>query len=313
MRHWKSRLAAFMVGFGIGLLIVLLVGFVASLFAPRLPRVAQSMLTGRNLCRGAEAFARPEDVLAALKSEDVIVRREAFQRLFLRPGVKTIYYDYERDKDYPERAERAELKYVNLDGGADDEALITFVRYENPVALILKRNACGWSLAAAISSWLRFEDYPYLNWLELLQATQPAEQLILVRESGGDRSQYARNVRLLKLTDGALTEIAEFAEESIKLLENYRGADWSDVKLREDARFQFLEGADGHMRLRIETTEEMVKYSGAQESYNYWLETDGAWHTSQKHWRERTATRLKLISTRTREIIWNEQSGRFEE
>ena len=32
-----------------------------------------------------------------------------FQRLFLRPRVATIYYDYERDLNYPERADRARL------------------------------------------------------------------------------------------------------------------------------------------------------------------------------------------------------------
>jgi hypothetical protein len=130
MRHWKSRLSAFLTCFGIGLVLSLIVSFVTGLLRSHRQTATRHEQLGRQDCGLADSFSSPEEILAALKSEDVLVRREVFHRLFLRPGVATTYYDYERDRDYPERAERAELKYVNLDDQSDNEAVLTFMRYE---------------------------------------------------------------------------------------------------------------------------------------------------------------------------------------
>src|SRR2546423_12797483 len=216
MRPWKWRLMAFLTGFGIGLALFLFVSFVIGLWRPQSQQTMRRESLNQHDCRAGDLFSSPEGILAALRSEDVSIRREVFRRLFLRPGVETIYYNYERDRDYPERAERAELKYINLDDESNDEAVITFVRYENPVALILKRNECGWHLVGALSAWLRFEDYPYLNWLETPETVKPGVHEILVRESSGDATRYSRNARLLKLMDGALVEVAPFTEESLQ-------------------------------------------------------------------------------------------------
>ena len=53
-----------------------------------------------------------------------------FNQLLLRPDIATVYYDYERDINYPERADRARLQYVQLDDSPELEALLTFVRFE---------------------------------------------------------------------------------------------------------------------------------------------------------------------------------------
>ncbi|HEX8920467.1 MAG TPA: hypothetical protein VF766_03250 [Pyrinomonadaceae bacterium] len=314
MHHWKWRLMAFLTGTGIGLLLFLIVSFAIGFFrSQQQPSLRQPPHTQRP-CGAAESFSSPEAILVALKNEDVLVRREAFRRLFLRPGVATIYYDYERDRDYPERIERAEVKYLNLDEESEMEAVLTFVRYENPVALILKKDECGWRLAGALGAWLRFEDYPYQDWLEMPAAIQPGVHEILVRESTGDATRYARNVRLLKLIDGALVQVAEFTEESIKPVEDYREADWSDVKLRETTHYTFLPESQGKAaRLRLETQREIIKYSGAPSAYTFWMETDGAWHTSRKQWRERAAARLRLLDKSSRELRWDEQRKRFSE
>lgn len=310
MRHWKSRLIALLTGFGIGLVLFLIVSFVAGLFRAQRRGTPHIGPMGQQPCGAGDSFSSPEEVLAALKSEDVLIRREVFRRLFLRPGVTTTYYDYERDRDYPERAERAVLKYVELDGSGGAEALLTFVRHENPVALILKKEECGWRTVGALSAWLRFEDYPYADWLELPETVERGVHEILVRDSNGDATQYSRNARLLKLTGGALAQIAEFREESIGPVADYKGADWSDVKRREATHYTFLPGA-GPARLRLETREEIIKYSGSPQAYNFWMETDGAWHTSRKQWRERPAASLRLLGTRTREFVWDEQRQRF--
>jgi hypothetical protein len=146
----------------------------------------------------------------------------------------------------------------------------------------------------------------------LPETVKPGVHELLVRESTGDATRYSRNARLLKLTDGALTQIAEFTEESIRPVEGYREADWSDVKLSEVTDHTFLPESDGEgARLRLTTKKETIKYSGAASSYTFWLEGDGAWHTSRKQWRERPDSRLRLLDIHTRELVWDEQRKRF--
>ena len=315
MRHWKLKLAAFVVGFGLGLALFLLISFVVGFFTRGRQTTATRVLpVGQKACGETVGFASPEEVLAALRHEDVQVRREAFERLFLRPGMATTYYDYERDRDYPERAERAAVKYLDLDGREGDEAILTFVRYENPAALILKQDECGWNLAGALSSWLRFEDYPYQGWLETPERGAFGAHDILVRESTGDATRYSRNARLLRLIEGSLTEVASFTEESLTPVEGYRGADWSDVKLRETTDYTFVGQAEGRPeRIRLLTQGEVIIYSGAPASYTYWLETDGAWHTARMHWRERASMRVRDAGQRTRELVWDDRQSRFVE
>jgi hypothetical protein len=305
---------AFLTGFGIGLVLFLIVSFVIGLLKPHQQTATRHELSGQHTCGGVDSFSSPEEILAALKNEDVVVRQAIFQKLFLRPGVSTAYYDYERDRDYPERADRAEVKYINLDDQSGDEAVLTFVRYEKPVALILKKGECGWWLVGALSSWLRFEDYPYQDWLETPETVKQGVHDILVRESTGDATRYSSNVRLLRLTDGALAEVAEFNEEEIKPVEGYREANWSDVKLRDTTSYIFLPEADGKgAHLRLATKEEMIIYSGTTPDNTFWVETDGAWHNERKQWRERPAVRLRLVGEYTRELIWDDERKRFVE
>ncbi|HEV2801671.1 MAG TPA: hypothetical protein VGW12_14450 [Pyrinomonadaceae bacterium] len=312
MHHWRSRLLAFLIGFGIGLVLFLVVSFGLGLLRSSRQTSTRREATGPQRCSAADGFSSPEEILAALKSEDVLVRREVFRRLFLRPGVATTYYDYERDRDYPERAGHATVTYVNLDEQSPAEAVLTFNRRENPVALVLKREACGWRLVDALGAWLRFEDYPYHGWLEMPETVKRGVHEILLRESTGDATHYARNVRLLKLLDGALVQVAEFSEESIKPAEHYKGADWSDVKQRDVTRCVFLTRSDAEKpKLRLETQAEIVKYSGSPPSNTYWLETDGAWHMARRHWRTRDTTRLRLLNKHTHELVWDEGRKRF--
>ncbi|HYY41421.1 MAG TPA: hypothetical protein VE775_01740, partial [Pyrinomonadaceae bacterium] len=196
MRHWRSRLTAFLIGFSLSLCAVFSYSFIAGLFAGTPRRAAPVAQAG---CVAEVYFADPDAILAALKSEDVSVRRDVFRRLFLRPGVATIYYDYERDREYPERAVEARVRYVNLDDDAEPEALLTFVRFAQPVALVLQRDACGWQLRGALSAWLRYEDYPYRDWLELPELVKAGTHEILLRESTGNATSYVRKARVLKL------------------------------------------------------------------------------------------------------------------
>src|SRR5205085_11855620 len=126
--------AVCVVCFVIGLVAVLVCAAVINDFVSKhRPAEAQQAQTG---CLVENYFNQPEEVLSALKSDEVSVRREMFRRLFLTPTIKTVYYDYERDLNYPERVDRARLEYVQLDEGSEMEALMTFDRFGHLVCLI---------------------------------------------------------------------------------------------------------------------------------------------------------------------------------
>jgi hypothetical protein len=312
MRRWKSRVVSFAICFIIGLVMAFIYSFITGLFASNNLDQKRGVASSEERCADVDYFARPEDVLSSLKSDEVSVRREVFRRLFLRPGVSTIYYDYERDLEYPERADRAQLEYLNLDESTEDEALLTFVRFERPVALVLKRESCGWKLIAALGAWLRFEEYPYRNWIEVPQTITQGTHEIMVHESRGDAASYVRQARLLKLIDGSLKEIAVFEEESIKPLSEYHAPDWSEVRQRRLTRFTFLREPVGQPpRLNLQATDEVIKYRGAAPAYTYWLETDGGWHAAHKNWTAKASEQIKLLGSRTEQFIWKEQEKMF--
>jgi hypothetical protein len=296
--RWKSRFIAFIVCFAIGFLVAAIVAAILSRHSRKQNETSP--------CATADYFNSPEEVLAALKHPEVDVRRATRERLLLRPDVATVYYDYERDLNYPERADRARLQYVQLDDSPEQEALLTFVRFEHPIALVFKKKSCGWQLITAVSSWLRFEDYPYENWLILCEPIKPGISQLLVRESHGDSSSYIRKARLLRLNGDALTQVAEFEEESIQPVAGYDGTDWSDVKTRRVNQYKFTDA-----NITNDITEEIIKLNGAAPQYSYWLDTDGSWHARESNWSRRLATRVKLLRVATEVFHWNSQEGRF--
>jgi len=291
--RWRSRAVSFTLCFVIGF----------ALAAIALRRTAVSPVFP---CVTADRFNSPEEVLAALKNPEVRVRRSMLSRLLLGPDINTVYYDYERDLNYPERADRARLQYVQLDDSPEAEAVLTFVRFEHPIALVFKKGTCGWQLVTAVSSWLRFEDYPYENWLSLPETIEPGVHQLLVRDTDGDATSYVRKARLLRLSGNALTQVAEIEEESIEPVSGYNSADWSDTKHHRVSNVVFQGGS-----IRNEVTEEIIKLNGAAPRYSYWLETDGSWHARESNWSRRPRTRVNVIGVSTEVLVWNPQEGRF--
>ena len=303
--RWKSRATAFTICFAIGLAAAFII---AALIRQR-HRQPQTQLMP---CQVDDYFHRPEDVLAAIKSDEVDVRREMFKRLLLRPDISTVYYDYERDLNYPERTDRARLEYVQLDDTPETEAIITFMRLEHPAALIFTRESCGWKLVAALSSWLRFEDYPYDNWLTLPATIKPGIHELLVRDSKGDAMSYVRSARLLRLDRGRLVQIAEIEEERLEPVEDYAGHDWSDVKRKLSRSVTFSpDPAGANPAIQIETTTSLIRLRGPIPSYSYWLETDGTWHARQANWSARSSQLLKVLDVTKQPLVWIASDGRF--
>jgi hypothetical protein len=305
--RWKSRLVAFVTCFAIGFLAAAIVAAIWSRFSRK-----HGEAPAASPCATADYFNSPEEVLAALKSPEVSVRRNMRSRLLLRPDMATVYYDYERDFNYPERADRAQLRYVQLDDSPEEEALLTFVRFEHPLALVFRKKSCGWHLVAALSSWLRFEDYPYDNWLSLREAVEPGVRQLLVRESYGDSNSYVRKARLLRLQGDALTPVAELEEEALEPVPDYKGSDWANVKLHRVNQSSFAYERDGEgANIDNEVTSEIVKLDGASPHYSYWLESDGSWHARESNWSRRPAKRLKPLGVANETLWWNPQEGRF--
>jgi len=304
--RWKSRLTAFAICFAIGLA----AAFIVALMLRQRHRQRQPQPTR---CQAADYFNQPEEVLAAIKSAEVSVRREMFKRLLLRPEISTVYYDYERDLNYPERADRARLEYVQLDDTPPAEAVLTFVRLEHPMALIFSKDSCGWKPAGALSSWLRFEDYPYDNWLTLPTTIKPGIHELLVRDSNGDETFYHRKSRLLRLDRGHLTQIAAFDEEILDPVEGYGDLDWNDIKQKQSSNITFSPGsASENPTIQIETTTSLIKLRGPIPSYSYWLETDGTWHTKKRNWSARSSQVMRVQNiTKEPWLVWNATAGRF--
>lgn len=305
--RWKSRAISFVVCFAVGFL-------VASIVAAILSRRGRKLNDSSAIspCATTDYFNSPEEVLAGLKDTEVSVRRNMRSRLLLRPDMATVYYDYERDFNYPERADRAQLRYDQFDDSPEHEALLTFVRFEHPLALVFKKKPCGWQLVGALSSWLRFEDYPYDNWLTLVEAIEPGRRQLLVRESYGDSTSYVRKARLLRLTGDALIQVAEIEEEAIEPLGVYDGSDWNDVKLRRvnDSSFAYEREGEG-ANIGNKVTIDIIKLGGAAPQYSYWLESDGSWHARHSNWSRRPAKRLKLLGVSKEVFWWSSQEGRF--
>ena len=302
--RWKSRLTAFTICFAIGLAVAIIVTTLLR------QRYHQAQLAP---CQTDDYFNRPEDVMAAIKSDEVSIRREMFKRLLLRPDIATVYYDYERDLDYPERTDRVRLEYVQLDDTPETEAILTFVRLEHPTALIFSRESCGWKLVTALGSWLRFDDYPYENWLTFPETIKPGIHELLVRESNGDATLYFRKARLLRLDHGHLAQLAEFDEEILEPAKEYVGHDWNDVKQRQSTYVTFSPGsASENPSIQIETTTSLIKLRGPIPSYSYWLETDGTWHTKKRNWNARFSSTLKVLNvTKEPWLVWRASEGRF--
>jgi hypothetical protein len=310
MGIWKKRIVGFIIGFTIGLLSLLIYNFIAGFFVskPIENNKKEAISTGVS----EDCFSNPEEILASMKSPDVGVRRSIFKRLFFRHVVSTIYYDYERDLNYPERAERAQIQYLNLDDSVEDEAVITFLRMESPVALVLKKGSCGWRPVAALSAWLRNEDYPYSNWIEFPETVRRGVHEILIRESSGDASQYFRKVHLLKLINGSLSQVIEFEEESMRPLESYAESDWSDVKHHRTIQYRFkIDPVEQVSGFELEAVDELIKFTGKTEANSFFMETDGSWHTNQRHWRTRDFEIVKILNISAKRFVWDEQSLKF--
>jgi hypothetical protein len=303
--RWKSRATAFTICFAIGLAAALII---AGLLRQR-HRPPQTHV---NRCEANDYFDRPEEVLTAIKSDEVGVRREMFKRLLLRPDISTVFYDYERDLNYPERTDRARLEYLQLDDSPETEAILTFVRLEHPTALIFSRESCGWRLVDALSSWLRFEDYPYDNWLTLPTTIKPGVHELLVRESNGDATSYIRRARLLRLDRGHLAQIAEFNEEMLEPVKEHVGYDWNDVKRKQSSNVTFSPALPGaNPVIQIETITSLIRLRGPIPTYSYWLETDGTWHTAKRNWSARSSQLLKEMDTTKQPLVWIASEGRF--
>ena len=308
----KGRLAAFALSFAAGLLVAAACRLAAGLLLKG-EKAGEPVVNLRaHGCAPGETFDSPSDLLEALRSGDAGVRAEAFRRLFLRPGLTTAHYDFERDKDFPEPVDRARLRLANLDDSPEAEALVTFVRTDSPVAVVLKRCESGWRAAAVLSAWLRYEDYPYEDWVETVEAMRPHQHVLLVRDSAGDATRYTRRARVLRLAEGGLEELAEVEEERIEPFENYVGVDWQSAKRRRTASLHFTQQSAGKpARLRVSYRQEMIKYTGAYPSNVYWREADGVWHQARRHWRARNHELLGEVSFGEERFVWSEQKRRF--
>lgn len=312
IRRYRGRLSVFALSFAVGVLLAVVLKVVLVQFVQSVGMSMKVTQLSPTTCAPGNTFASPEEVLGALRSDDVDNRREIFRRLSVLPNLMTAYYDFERDMDFPALAGSVKLRRINLDDSPDEEALVTFVRGESPAAVVLKHYECGWKAVAVVSSWLRFEDYPYADWLELPEAIRPGRHVIIVRDSTGDAMRYTRRARVLRLDGDHLEQMVEVEEEAIGPVEGYAGTDWADMKRRRTGVLFFTpSSADSPARLRVEYRDEVVRYSGVEPLNVYWSDADGIWHQARRHWRTRHCETVKPAVVSEDQFIWSEQKNRF--
>lgn len=308
----KVKLLAFQTALALGLLLVFAWGIALRHSAPAGKQAAARPPANPDDCRSADTLLAPEDVLARIQSEEVSVRRDIFRRLYVRPEIQTAFYDYERDRDFPERVEQARLQLVNLDATPEAEAVISFVRLECPVAIVLKRKPCGWQVVGVLSAWMRFEDYPYADWLEVSEVVRRGEYALVVHDSDGNATFYMRRALVYRLVGERLEQIARIEEEHLTRPEGLLGNDWSGVRRRETRSYIFSPATwDAPATYSVEYRDELIKFTGSVPTGISWRETDGVWQERSRHWRMRECQVLETSAVKSERFIWDERKGYF--
>lgn len=312
MQTWKMRLIGCIAGFSIGWLMFVLYQTLAGFFTfnspqpqPH-PRVVIPHSENSRVC-----FSNPEVIISAIKSDDVAIRREMYCKLRSFPPHQTVYYTYDRDEQFPEKAERIDLEYLNLDSSQEDEAVISFLKSETPMVVVLKKQSCGWDVMATLRLPFVSGDFFSESWIAFPCLIENGIHEILVRESSTDATHYVRTVHILKLMDGRLQSILEFEEESLESKPDYVGPDWSDCKQKKLTDYFTSSDAQGNTRfLDLKTTVETVHFHGAVPVYTYWKESDQTLHSLKIHWRKR-ASQSTVDSVQSQRFKFDPRSSRL--
>lgn len=305
MKLWKgfySRIFAFTFCFMLGSLLAIL--FIKT--PDRLKTVIKEPVKLENTSF-RKAYPSPEHIVSLITHPEPIIRRGIYQELFLRPKKDNIYYDYQRDIEYPERADNVKLEYVKLDK-ISETAVIKFVHLGNPSAIILQKQINGWVVIDCLSSWEKSFDNNLDSWLQTVSLIEPNIYEILVREVITDASSYHSQLSIFKLINNQLKKVGELPELVVKQHPNNK-EDWADIKNLTVTTYQKPNSSNPNFLLNIK--QEIIHYIGEVPEYIYWSDIDNSWHTAKQHWHNRAYKVLEVIDQKEVVLRWNSEKQYF--
>lgn len=301
-KSFYSRLFAFTFCFMLGSLIAILI-----VQTPDKLQISSKELVNVQNITVKKAYPSPEHIISLITHPEPIIRRGIYGELFLRPNKDNIYYDYQRDVEYPERADNVKLEYVKLDK-ISETAIIKFVHLGNPSAIILQKQINGWVVIDCFSSWEKSFDKNLDNWLQTISLIEPDIYEILVREVTTDASSYHSQLTIFKLVNNQLKKVGELPELVVKQHPNNK-ENWADIKNLTITSYQKPNSSNPNFLLNIK--QEIIQYIGEVPEYIYWSDVDNSWHTAKQHWHNRPYKVLEVVGQKEVVLQWSSEKQYF--
>lgn len=270
-------------------------------------------------CDGTE-FTNPQEVIQGLSNPELQLRQAMCHRLFRRPAGTNIYFDYQRNFDYPEPATDATLTYINLDEDPKKEAIIKLTYWCTPLAIVMQQDLCGWHVVAILSPWLGqgFKDTLDQDWLVPVSLINPQSNELLLKQSWGDNLTYQRRLLILKLIQGQLVKVGELEDCTIKPVNHYSEKGWPNTKTYRWATYDFQNSTYKSLNsitytilgsITYTINEETVEYANVTPAENYQSALNGCLVTD--HWRNRYKITQRKLPSLTSILEWDALQQRF--
>lgn len=307
MKIWKwfyPRLLTFSICFTLGVIAVLIMlsstTKQVNLSSSTKPIVEQSQLV--------KTYQNPEYIIKLITSSEPIIRRNIYKELFLAPKKTNIYYDYQRDLEYPERADNVNLQYVNLDKDNKKEAIITFNHLRTPTAIIMQKQNEGWIVVDTLSALGQMADTKLEDWLQTVSLIEPNSCELLIKKAAEDNSSYHSEFHILKLINGQLAKVGVIPIEDIQPYLNNQ-SNWQDIKHLTKTTYKI--STNLLATITLSTNDSIVEYDGTIPKYTHWSDIDNSTHAYNGNWYNRSYHVLYFHEDRQNILEWDSQQQKF--
>ncbi|MBI4851233.1 MAG: hypothetical protein HY819_05345 [Acidobacteria bacterium] len=318
MKLWRllySRLLAFSLSFSFGLVLVILIAnLLTSLSTPTSVPVIKKMpreQEAKEQQMAIKTYPSPEYVISLITHNEPAIRRAIYKEIFLRPNKDSIYYDYLRDLDFPERADNVKLDYVKLDKEHSRAAIIKFLHLANPTIIVMQKvEENQWIVLDILSTREKF--YSDEDWAYTVSLVEPGIYEILINQATSDTTSYESQFIIFKLINNKLVKVGVLLQTKFIATPSQKlDKDWLN-------KAEILERYQSHLQiayspkptLKIDTYKSIVKLTGLKETKR-WSDIDLCWHISELAPHNRRYETLNFISYSQSFLVWDSQLQRF--
>ncbi len=309
LKWFYPRLLTFSICFTLGTLAVVIV------FSPSSSKetnLSSQLIVNQQVAKQSEqsfkTYPSPEFIIEQITSNEPIIRRNIYKELFLKPTKTTTYYDFERDLDYPERADNVKLNYVNLNKYSPKEAIITFNHLRVHTAIVMQKQQAGWIVIETLSALEQMPDTKLEDWLQPISLVETNVSELLLKKVTGDNSSYYSEFGILKLINGQLVQVGTIPIETIKPQINNL-PNWQNIKSLNSTTYQISTKLPTTITLR--STRSIVEYNNTIPQYSYWSDIDNSTHTYKGSWHNSSYKMLNFIEQHQNVLEWDNQQQRF--